>query len=226
MVDLSSGMERLPPEERLKRLRELEEERRRELDQDVAKRRKELEEELARKRKELEELEKQKRRELEEAESLEERTVEELTRERAHEVRELEARLREFREGSQFLPEGAEGTEETARPPPGFGQTGSYESRTLQQANERLDYLLHAERPSEQGRIEAERELYRSVRSLAESASQGKLEEGFAFNKLQEEMEHLKRRGEDSHGYLARIENVLNTIVDYRQEDERRRRQQ
>jgi hypothetical protein len=225
MVDLSSGMERLPPEERLKRLRELEEEKRRELNQDVEKRRKELEEELAKKRKELEELEKQKRRELEETESLEERTIEELTRERAHEIRDLETQLREFREGRQFLPEGGEGPEETARPPPGFSQSG-YESQALLRAHERLDYLLHAEQPSEQGRIEAERELYRSVRSLAESASHGKLEEGYAFNKLQEEMDHLKQRDEDSHGYLARIENVLNTIVDYRQEDERRRKQQ
>jgi hypothetical protein len=222
MADMSSagGIESLPPEERVKRLRELETEKRRELDHDVDKR-KALEEELATKRKKLEELEKTTKKELTDAETLEERTLNEIAT-RAREVQELETKIKKFRAGEEFIP----ATEEQpAAPPPGFGQTGpQYQSQAAQQARQSIDYLLNASQPSTEGRITAERELYRSVRRMAEQHNQGHPDESYTFNKLQEEMQHLKQRDADSNGYIARIENVLNSIVDYRQEDERRRK--
>ncbi len=213
MADLSGGIDKLPPRERLKRVREME-----------AEKRKLLEEEVLKKKKELEQLEKETKEDIQEAEALEEETLKEITRESAEE--ELEERLKHFRKSQNFVPEG--GVE--AAEPAGFGQVAEpgvmYQSEALQRAQENIDYLLHGT-PSSERRQEVERELYSNIRDAADTFQP---EESYAFNKIQDEMHELKMRGsaqrqdQIEHAYMQRIDNVLNSIIDYKQQDEEKRK--
>jgi hypothetical protein len=229
MADMSSGIDRLPPEERLKRLRALEAQKRRELGEDLQKRKKDVEDELAKKKKELEALEQETKQELASAEELEEETLEEITREkRKQDVKDLERSVKEFSGGKEFVPrESLEnevgGAAYSPRAAPGFGQAGIYTSEAFVRAEENISYLLNAE-TSATRRREVASDLYRSVRQLADNFSQGKaMDESYAFNKLQQEVQELKTRTGPSDGYVNHIASFLNSIVDYRQEDERRR---
>ncbi len=222
MVDTGSGIGRLPPAERLKRLRELEDEKRKTLDEEVTRKKKELDEELTKKKRELDELERKTKQELVETKKLEEETLEELE-EKGQE--QLEERLAAFRKGQEFLPE------EPAEPPLTYHATlrgeppsDLYHSPAFRQAESGIDYLLHAEGASEERRFEHERSLYQNVRWMQEQLAQGRIEEGYAVQRLQEQVHALKEGRKDEFGYLTRIENVLNRIVDYRQEDEQRRK--
>jgi hypothetical protein len=71
---------------------------------------------------------------------------------------------------------------------------------------------------------QAEKELYANVRELANAFTGRTMEESYAFNKLQQQVEMLKTRRPDEDGYVNHIASFLNSIVDYRQEDEERRR--
>jgi len=213
MVNTSSGIDRLPPAERLKRLRELEAEKKKTLDEELAKKR------------ELEDLEQKTKEELDETKDLEKKTLEEIE-EKGQE--QLEERIKEFRKKKEFVEEDESGI--TYEPIRREGQhapgkaASLYETPAFRQATEGIDYLLHAEGASEERQVERERSLYQNVRWMEEQMRQGRVEEGYAFNRIQEQMQHLKERG-DPHGYVARIENVLNSIVDYRQQDEERQKQ-
>jgi hypothetical protein len=208
MVDLETGIDKLPPRERLKALREREAEKRRL-----------LEDEIRRRKAELDDLEEQTKEELEETEELADETQEEITRESAE--AELEQRVAGFKQGTDFVPQGA-------AQPPGFGETApeqaiQYQSEALQKAQENIDYLLHGT-PSQEKREEVERDLYQNMRQAADGFSP---EESYAFNKVQEEMQELRSRGGADSNYIARTSKLMNAmtdIIDYRQEDEQRRR--
>lgn len=199
MVDTSSGIDRLPPVAKLRELRRLEEERR-----------KELEEELARKKRELDELEKRGKQELEETESLEADTLEEIAREREREIEDLEQQIGDFRKRRDFVEEGIEEVLSGEQEP----LYGAHHAE-FHQAQQNLSYLLNATPSSEETRIESERGLYQAVRSIASGFNPA--DEGYAVQQLQEQVQKLKERGgEDAFGYVGRIENVLNSIIDYR----------
>ncbi len=233
MADLDSGVDKLPPRERLKRAREIEEEKRRL-----------LEEELAKRETELEELKEKTERELDEARELEDESLEEITRESAE--AELEERVKGFRGGKEFVPEGGVAGAEGLDGEPagvtydssarigtgGMGQVSNeqaalYRSEAFERAQENLDYLLNAENPRKSAIEERSRALYQNVRELASGFDPS---ESYAFNKLADDMYQLKQREEDqrqntvAHGYMQRITNVLNEVVDYKQEEERRRK--
>lgn len=200
MVNLKGGIDKLPPAERLKRLRELEAEKR------LA-----LEEELA-KKKEFEELTAQTKKELEETEDLEEETLLEM-----RDQEQLEKRLEEFKRSKQFVPE------KEAGEAPGFGQQGLYQAQVAAEQN--IDYLLHGSNIALEREREIKHDIYQNVRQMREQLGQGvQVEESYAFNKMQEQVERLKQRGSDDFGYITRIENVLNDIIDYRQQEEKRRK--
>ncbi|MBR9692560.1 hypothetical protein GOV07_01370 [Candidatus Woesearchaeota archaeon] len=193
MVDLESGIDKLPPRERLKALRERESER------------KLLELEMIKKRRELAELEEETEKEREEEGELEKETEEEITRESAE--AELEERIAGFKQEKDFVPEGGAA--------PGFGETApeqaiQYQSEALQQAHKNIDYLLHGT-PSTEKRMEVERDLYQSMRSAADNFNP---EESYSFNKLQEEMHELKNRDGVQNNYLARTNTLLNEMTD------------
>ncbi len=212
MVDLkNSDLEKLPPAERVKKLREIE-----------AQKKRELSDELVKKKKELEELEKKTKEELSSAESLEQETLEEISREEEREA--LEERVKKFRESKEFVSEtGNNRKYEVPQEGRGAGQS-LYQSERFAQAQQGIDYLLNAQGVSDERKIAKERDLYQSVRDLAAEARAGAIDESYAAAKLQEQVQHLRERtGEDAFGYVARIENVLNSIIDYRQEDERRK---
>ncbi len=222
MVETTTDLGKLAPRERLKHLKDLEEEKRRTLDDEIVRRRKELEDELARKKKALEELEKKTKNELEETEELEQQAVRDALEEVEHrqeEVKALEARVKEFSDGSEFVPAQPE-PQRQAPPITGLYQQG------FAHAEEGIDYLLHATPTSEERLVERERSLYQNVRWMAEELKQGHIEEGYMFNRLQDQVNALRQRTGDEHGYLSRIANVLNGIVDYHSEDEERRKRQ
>ncbi len=206
MVDLEESVKKLPPEERLKRARELEAEKRRL-----------LEEELKRREAELEELKEETKRALEAAKELEEESLEELSN------AELEERIAAFKKEKGFLL--AEESKEASDGPAGFGQVNQlYQSDAFKQAEEHLDYLLHAENPSQSAIEERSRALYQNVRELSQQFNPN---ESYAFNKMQEQLYELKRRDEVQNPYVARTNRLLNEmtdIIDYRREDEERRR--
>jgi|GEM_PF-2450322 len=232
MADFDSGVDKLPPRERLKRARELEDEKRHL-----------LEKELAKREEELEELKEKTERELEEARELEDESLDEITRESAE--AELEERVKGFRSGTEFVPEGGAALETNASEAAtnvtydsrtgsveGMGQVSSeqaalYRSEAFEKAQENLDYLLNAENPRKTAVEQRSRALYQNVRELASGFDPS---ESYAFNKLADDMYHLKQREESqgqnviAHGYMQRITNVLNEVVDYKQEEERRRK--
>ncbi len=202
MVDLSGGIGKLPPAERLKRLRELEEEKRRG-----------LEEALTRKKRELKELEQQTEQELEEAAGLERQTREELEEQGQEE---LEERLEAFRKQRGFVPE--EGAE-----PAGFGQVNLYETEQFQRTEQHIGDLLKGPLTQEEER-EKLGDIYQNARMMRERVARGEVDESYAANRLYKEMEALKEHANDEFGYIGRITNVLNSIIDYRQQDEERRK--
>jgi len=211
MVDLkSSDLDKLPPAERVKKLREIE-----------AQKKKELSEELVKKKKELDALEKKTKEELSSAEAMEGEALEEISREEEREA--LEERVKRFRQSKEFVSEpGTNRKYEIPQEGQGGGQS-LYQSERFAQAQQGIDYLLNAQNVSDERKVAKERDLYQSVRDLAAEARAGAIDESYAAAKLQEQVQHLRERGEDSFGYVARIENVLNSIIDYRQEDERRK---
>lgn len=210
MADMSGGFEKLPPKERLKRLKMLEEEKR------IA-----LEEEIEKKRKELEDLSEEAEKGLEGVEELEEEARKELEEE------DLDSRVKAFSKEKSFLPEGSlEVSEEGGfyqSGPAGFGQQQVY--RAQDEALGGIDYLLHGRNIAVEQQATTQRNIYQSVRQMQEQLSNGNTsDEGYAFNKMQEQMQELKEKGDDQFGYIARIENVLNDIIDYKQQDEKRRK--
>ena len=233
MADLSSGLDKLPPAERLKRLRQIEADQRKR-ESELKQRKKDLDEELAKKKKELEVLEKETAQDIETAEQLEDDTLVELTRETNKEgIAELEKRVREFRKGKEFASEGSLESEVAGAPqaqgrmyqatqsPPGFGE--GYRA-AFDQAEQNIAYLMNAANPRKDAMMQAERELYRSVRQLVDNWSQGPvLQESYAFNKIQEQLHQLHERGPDD-SYVTHIANVLNSVTDYRADDARRKR--
>jgi len=219
MVELNAGIEQLPPAERIRRLRAIESEKQQSLEGELVKKKKELEDELAKKKKELEKIEKQTKEELEDAKAAEKRALRDAGEEvlqRQKELKELEARINEFRESGQFI------TQQPATPaivyhnqprampekPPEVGK-----------AQQGIDYLLNANTTNER-RLDQERELYQTVRQMADHP-QRSIDEGYAVQQLQDQIQQLRQRGEDSHGYIRRIASVLNEIVDYKQERKR-----
>lgn len=225
MVDLRGGVDSTPPVERMKRLRALEAEKRKTLEEEIIKKKKELEEEIAKKKKaveeeeikrkkELEETERKTKAELAETEAQEQKTLrdagEEILR-RQEELKALEERLKEFRESKSAIPDEAQR----------HGIAAGYQERPVfEETRQGLDYLLNA-KTSEERRLERERNLYRNVRWIAEELKQGKIEESYAFNQFREQVHELQQRGHDPHNYVRRIANVLNSIIDYHQEDRR-----
>lgn len=186
MVDYTEDIEKLPPKERLKRLRAEEE-----------KRRKELEEELARKRQELEELEKKREQEDEEADEREEETLEEIADEEREEIAALEEQIAQFRQRKE--PEDEE------------DETYTEFHALVQQAQQGVDYLLHAP-ASDERRLEVERDLYQTMNTMRDQAQERHVDEAYAFNKLQDDMQKLKR-GDDF--YVQRMQKALNEIMQY-----------
>ncbi|RME30957.1 hypothetical protein D6789_04145 [Candidatus Woesearchaeota archaeon] len=191
MVDFQERIEQLPPRERLRRLRAEEE-----------KRRKELEEELARKRRELEELEKKKAREEEELEELEEETLEDIAEHERESIAELERQIAAFKRKEAGEPSGG----------------GSHEEdytefhALLQQAQQGVDYLLHAPGITEERRREVERDLYTTMNTIRDQAQEQHIDEAYAFNQLRENMMKLK---EADDFYVQRMQKALNDILQY-----------
>lgn len=225
MADLSSGLDKLPPAERLKRLRAIEAEKRKELAEDLGEKKKQIEAELAKRKKELDELEHEAKRDIAETEELETKTLEEMTRERSeHDAEELEKQVRKFTGGSEFVPEGESLEEQARRARPGAGGFGQqvYHSEAFSHAEANIAYLMNSANPMSEARREATRELYRSVRALADEEAPA-VERSYVFNKLQQQIEELKTRAPEQDGYVNHIASFLNSVVDYRRDDERRR---
>ncbi len=212
----TSDLSRLPPTERIKRLRELEASQR------------ELEEELRERKEELERLEEEAEEERTRREVLERETEEEIERESAD--AELEERLDGFRKGRSFLPAAPEEGGEQGGAPPGMGQVEPlYRQELFDRVEENLDYLLNAASPRREEVARRTSELYRDAREVAEGFQP--VEEGYAANQVQERLYELKARGGapegDARGYVARTGRLLNEltdILDYRKEEERRRK--
>jgi hypothetical protein len=205
MADMQGGFEKLPPKERLKRLKALEEEKRQI-----------LEEELEKKRKEIEALASEAEKGLENAEEMEEEARREIEEE------DLDARVKEFSQSKSFIPEGKEEQETLYQSAPGgFGQQQSMQEEAIGG----IDYLLHGQNIAVEQKAATERNIYQNVRQMREQLNAGDSgEESYAFNQLQEQVLELKEKGNDDFGYIARIENVLNDIIDYKQQDEKRRK--
>lgn len=188
MTRLEEELQKLPPEERLKRLRKVEAEKE-QLEEEL-KQTKAAVEELEKKRAKLKKLE-EKAEELAAVEELEEKTIEELE--------ELEDRVREFRTGKEFVPKKEQEAE------------GGYTSEPLRKAQENLAYLLYATPSTPERREEVERNLYQNLREVA---NEFRPEEGYVVNKLQKELHRLKEEGAVASTYVARTDKLLNELTD------------
>lgn len=209
MADFSGRIDTLSPDERLKLAKKQREKKRHILDVELEERRKALEEELKKRKEELESLEKEAKKDLEEVSELEESTLQEIIseeEEKKREIKELEDHIREFRNSGNIT------TSTTSNP-----ETTIKDEYDLQQSEVRaqqgIDYLLNATPGSESKLIEQERNLYNTVRQMA---SQPNINESYTFNKIQEQIQELRQRKDDHHGYLTRITNFLNVINDYK----------
>jgi len=195
MVDLEGGIERVPAEQRLKRLKELERQKQEELEKELEKKRKEFKE-LLEKRKDTKE----------ELEELEQETLDEIAVQQEREINELEARVQQFRESKSVVEESIDNVVAQGA---GYGL-----ARELDRIHEGVDYLMNADASSEK-RAEVGHDLYKMAQSVKDQLG-GSIDEGYVVNKLQEEMTKLKEGSqEDPHSYVARIENVLTDVIKY-----------